>query len=325
LENFLELTLASSFWLDYPRYEVIFCDAHENDPAVPLIERLIAMHPNVPARLLVGRSTVAINPKLDNIVKGWHAASHDWIVMADSNVGLPADYLQRLFAVWDAECGLVCSPPIGASPQNFAAHLECAFLNTHQARWQCFADSIGFGFAQGKTMLWQRQTLEDRGGIAALASEVAEDAAATKLVRSSGLHVRLARAPFPQPLGRRRLRDVWRRQLRWAKLRRSTFPVAFLPECLCGVLPALVCGAVAAAFAEVSVVLTFLSIIGVWYGAEMWLARIAGWPASMRTLAASMLRDALLPAVWTAAWLGDEFDWRGNDLRAARRERVYES
>jgi ceramide glucosyltransferase len=57
----------------------------------------------------------------------------------------------------------------------------------------------------------------------------------------------------------------------------------------------------------------------------MWLARIAGWPASMQTLAAGMLRDALLPLVWTAAWLGDGFDWRGNDLRAARRERAYES
>jgi ceramide glucosyltransferase len=161
LENYLELTLASSFWLDYPHYEVIFCVAHESDPAVPLIRHLIAMHPNVPSRLLAGRSSVAINPKLDNIVKGWHAAKHDWIVMADSNVGLPADYLQRLFAVWDAECGLVCSPPVGALPQNFAAHLECAFLNTHQARWQCFADSIGFGFAQGKTMLWQRRMLDD--------------------------------------------------------------------------------------------------------------------------------------------------------------------
>ncbi|MGE0750848.1 MAG: glycosyltransferase [Variibacter sp.] len=205
LENFLELTLASSFWLDYPRYEVVFCVAHESDPAVPLIDRLMAMNPNVPARLLVGRGGIAINPKLDNIVKGWHAASHDWIVMADSNVGLPADYLRRLFAVWDAKCGLVCSPPAGALPQNFAAHLECAFLNTHQARWQCFADSIGFGFAQGKTMFWQRRILDDRGGIAALAAEAAEDAAATKLVRSSGLHVRLARAPFLQPLGRRRL------------------------------------------------------------------------------------------------------------------------
>ncbi|MGE0750849.1 MAG: hypothetical protein AB7K64_09705 [Variibacter sp.] len=68
-----------------------------------------------------------------------------------------------------------------------------------------------------------------------------------------------------------------------------------------------------------------LSIVAVWYGAEMLLAWIAGWPATAQTLVASLLRDALLPAVWMAAWLSDGFDWRGNDLRAARRERVYES
>src|SRR5438128_1355144 len=79
--------------------------------------------------------------------------------------------------------GLVCSPPVGCLPDGVFAELECAFLNTYQARWQCVADSAGYGFAQGKSMLWRRDLLERAGGIRVLASELAEDAASTKVVR----------------------------------------------------------------------------------------------------------------------------------------------
>src|SRR3954469_724133 len=34
-------------------------------------------------------------------------------------------------------------PPIGCAPERTWAELECAFLNSYQARWQRFADTIG--------------------------------------------------------------------------------------------------------------------------------------------------------------------------------------
>src|SRR5258706_450958 len=129
--------------------------------------------------------------------------------MADSNVSTPPDYLRRLLATWRADTGLVSSPAVGCTPANIWAELECAFLNTYQVRWQCFADSIGMGFAQGKTMLFRRALLERAGGIRALALEIAEDAAATKLVRKNDLRVRVVDRPFPQPLGHRTAAEVW--------------------------------------------------------------------------------------------------------------------
>ena len=79
-------------------------------------------------------------------------------------------------------------------------------------------------------MLWRRDILEAGGGIEALGAEIAEDAAATKLINAQGLNAHLVDQPFQQPLGRRRLKDVWYRQVRWARLRRATFPLFFLPE-----------------------------------------------------------------------------------------------
>jgi ceramide glucosyltransferase len=320
LENHVEETLRSSLQLEYPDYEVLFCVARDDDPVVPMVRNLIAAHPAVNAQLLIGQAEISANPKLNNLVKGWDAARHDWILMVDSNVLMPADHIQRMFDVWSADTGLVCSPPVGVAPRNFWADLEGAFLNTYQARWQCLADSAGFGFAQGKAMLWRRELLERIGGIKALGCEIAEDAAATKIVRGLGLKVRLTAIPFVQPLGERRLAEVWKRQVRWARLRRDTFKVCFIPELFAGGLMPLATGSLLVAAGAFPVEF-FVLLVLAWYAAEAMLALAAGWPLTARTVVACMARDAFLPVLWLSAWTGDEFEWRGNAMTLAEHGR----
>src|SRR5271154_4539439 len=180
IDNYADDTLFSTFGLDYPHYEILFCVASANDPVVPLVQVLIAAHPAANAKLLIGDDRLSSNPKLNNVLKGWDAAKHDWIIIADSNVLMPRDYIQRLFASWRHDTGLVASPPIGSRPQGFWAEIGCAVLNTYPARWQYLVEGFGKGFAQGKIMLWRRADLEAAGGIGGLAKETAEDAAATK-------------------------------------------------------------------------------------------------------------------------------------------------
>ncbi len=314
VETFSRETLRSIFALDYPDYEIVFCLASADDPIAPLVQRAIAAHPERPARLLIGDDRVSANPKLNNVVKGWKAARHDWVVIADSNVLMPPDYIQRLLERWRPDTGIVCAPPIGSRPESFGADIECAFLNTYEARWQYAAEAAGFGFAQGKTMLWRRDVLEAGGGIEALGAEIAEDAASTKLVHAQGLDAHLVNQPFQQPLGPRRLKDVWSRQIRWARLRRATFPAHFAPEILTTSL--LTIGA--AAFAAPEFGLSVWSSVALaalfWYAVEALLAFVAGWPLSWRSLPAWIVRDVLLPVLWGEAWTGDNFVWRGNAM-----------
>jgi len=307
IDNYAADTLRSTFALDYPRCEILFCVASATDPVVPLIESLMAQHPQAGARLLVGDERVSNNPKLNNVLKGWQAASHDWIVLADSNVLMPRDYIERLLANWRPDTGLVASPPVGCRPQGIWAELECAFLNTYQARWQYLADTLGFGFAQGKTMLWRRADLERAGGIAALANEVAEDAASTKIVRGAGLRVRLIDRPLLQPLGYRSAAEVWSRQVRWARLRRASFFLYFLPEALSGgVLPMIALGFVCAALGW-PVALGVGALGTLWYGGEMLLAAAAGWHSSALYPLYGLARDLLLPFLFVTALRGDDF------------------
>jgi ceramide glucosyltransferase len=314
LEPWIEETLASGFSLDYPHYELIFCVARSDDPVVPLLRRLMAAHPRIASRLLVGDDPISANPKLNNCVKGWQVAQSDWVILTDSNVLMTKDYIQQLLASWRPDTGLVCSTPIGSRPRGFWAELECAFLNTFQARWQYVGESLGFGFAQGKSMLWRRGFLNSRGGIQALAAEIAEDAAATKLVKAAGLHVHLVRTPFEQPLGSRSLRQVWARQARWARLQRVTFPLFFAPEILTGAAVPFLAGSNAAAAGSYSPIAVLTGLAVLWYGAELALAKSKGWHCSWRYPVACLIRDCLMPAVWAYAWVGRDATWRGNAM-----------
>ncbi|WP_208250228.1 glycosyltransferase [Rhizobium sp. T1470] len=314
VEQFSRETLESALSLDWPDYEIIFCVADKTDPVVCLAEESLRKKPLTKAMISVGDDRISANPKLNNCVKGWNAASHGWVVLADSNVLMPTDYLARLMAAWRPDSGLVCSTPLGSRPNGFWAEVECAFLNTHQARWQYAGEALGFGFAQGKSMLWRKKTLDSHGGIQALAAEIAEDAAATKLVNTMGLKVHLVAGPFEQPLGRRTFRDVWARQCRWARLRRVTFPHFFAPEILLGVVPPLFLCMSAALISGTSLFVAALAVLCAAYAPELILAARKNWYMSPLSLVAMVTRDALLPIIWMRSWMAGSFDWRGNRM-----------
>jgi ceramide glucosyltransferase len=324
LDNFCEETLESSFRLDYPSYELIFCVAKANDHVLPLVRCLIARYPDQSARLIVGDEKVSLNPKLNNCVRGWDMACHDWIILADSNVLMPSDYIQRLLMSWRRRTGLVCSMPLGSRAQNLWAELECAFLNTFEARWQYCAEAMGLGFAQGKNMLWQREVMDKGGGIRSLATNITEDAAATTLVRRQGLTVNLADNPFEQPLGMRTAADVWSRQARWKRARRKTFPLLYFPEIFAGaVLPCLAAG-YAALILDVSATASMVSVALVWYVPETLLALALRWHVSWRMPFFFVLRDLMLPLLYIDAWCVDHFVWRGNEMSVQDEERSLE-
>jgi ceramide glucosyltransferase len=202
---------------------------------------------------------------------------------------------------------------VGIRPQGLAGRLECAFLNGNQARLQFAADSLGKGYAQGKTLFFNKPLIERFGGLAVLGRELAEDAAATRLIRELGLRIRLTPLPFAQPVGRRGLAQVWNRQLRWSRIRRDGFPRLFGAEPANGaVLPALLClGALAGAGLPPALALAYL---GLWYAAEARLMRRAGWPSGWQDIAVLPLRDLMIPAIWGATFLRRGFDWRGNTM-----------
>jgi ceramide glucosyltransferase len=304
----------SALALASPTVEILYCGYSDAEPAVATLRRHLAATPVDNVRILVGRARTSCNPKLDNIEKALAAVRSELVVFVDGNVRVPPDFVSRLFAEWDDETGAVSSPPLGVEPGNFWAEVECAMLNPLFARYQIVAAGAGAGFVHGKVFMIRTSFLASRGGMRALEGEPIEDGAATRLVRSAGKKIRLTRRPFEQPLGHRRFRDVWQRNLRWALQRRYCYPVVFAIEPLMTGIPTLVAAAVAAAYWALPVLPLTIGTAILWYGSEAVLARLAGWPWSLRSVLAAIVRDGLAVGVWVGAWLGSRYVWRGQSV-----------
>src|SRR6185437_12187382 len=94
----LRENLETFFHLDYPEFEILFSVADPDDPAAQIVRDLIALHPEIKAELIVGQVEVGANPKVNNLVFSYGRARHDWVLISDSNVRVPPDYLATLAA-----------------------------------------------------------------------------------------------------------------------------------------------------------------------------------------------------------------------------------
>jgi ceramide glucosyltransferase len=113
LEHFSRETLGSTFAIEYPDYEILFCVADANDPILPLARAVVAEHAGRDARILVGDDAIGANPKLNNMAKGFRQSKHEHIVFVDSNVYTPPGYLDQLMAALQDGAGMVSAPPVG--------------------------------------------------------------------------------------------------------------------------------------------------------------------------------------------------------------------
>jgi ceramide glucosyltransferase len=142
---------------------VILCVATADHPVVPIVRRLIRDHPEISARLLVGGEQGGPNRKLANLRKAWTLAKHDCIVLADSNVLIPPDYLKRLLARWSESCAFVCSSPSAstskAAPPSSNRHSSTPLVHAGNSPPTRLA-SASF---RAKTILLRRNELDREG------------------------------------------------------------------------------------------------------------------------------------------------------------------
>src|SRR6478672_6586522 len=61
----LEENLRSFFRLDYPTFQLLFCVADADDPAIAIVQKLSAEFPMQDARLVIGCPAFGLNPKVE--------------------------------------------------------------------------------------------------------------------------------------------------------------------------------------------------------------------------------------------------------------------
>lgn len=289
---------------------ILFCAFSADEPIVAPVQAALADIDPARARVLIGRARHTVNPKLDNMEKGLAALTTDDILALDGNIDVPADLLDRLAARRDAKTGVVSANAVGSAPGSFGAEVECQFLNTLYARWLLTSDTFGGGYAIGKVFMLSRALLNS-GGPDALATDVAEDAAATKLAWRFGLAVRQTDRPVDQPLGVRTLDQVWSRMARWARLRQRSYPALYAIEWAMTPWVAAAAGGAVAGLNGISFAWGIGAVLALWYATEAALARVAGWPWGPRAILAALVRDAMALAIWPLPFFSARYEWAG--------------
>ncbi len=304
------------FEQDYPDFELVFSVADGNDPAVAEVRAMCARYPNVKTSLIVGSIDAGPNPKVNNLIRPYEAAKNDVILISDSNVRAPSDYLRRVVANLADDVGVVTAVIAGRSPHGVGGMLEATYLNSFYARWMHISSAVGHSFVVGKSMLFRRSTMERIGGIANFSRYIAEDYMAGQAMRRLGLRVIIMPEPIPQHLGRHSFRDFWQRHLRWGRIRKAQAPLAFFVEPF---LSSPISGAIGA-FAANALLgfngwLFFFAHWAVWLFLDLVLMRRLSSGLNVVMFPSWILREILAVPLWIHMALGNSINWRGTRLR----------
>ncbi len=306
------LYIASLRALSQAGAEVLVCVASADDGAVAATR---ALWPDAP--LLVGADTT-FNPKMNNVRKGLEAASRPVVALCDAGIALGGDDLRCAAAALSDEVGLVLALKAADAAANFAAEIERAYIDGHQARFLFAADRLGIAVASGGVTLLSNETLQRIGNWRGFNRWIADDYSVTRAVRELGLATRLGAVMPRLSLGHRPWRDVWRRQVRWARtrLRLPVWPLVLWEPAIGGAVSgaAGVAALAGMGLGWAGLILGVLFHIGLWLAAEKWFMAGRGLSFGPRAAAAALVREMLAPFLMVQALGGRTIDWRGTDL-----------
>jgi ceramide glucosyltransferase len=318
-EEGLEENFESFFRLDYPKYELLFSIADADDPARPVIEKLISKYPRVRARLLIGEIRVGPNPKVNNLMKSYGEARHDWILISDSNVIANEDYLRVVVESFDEDVGVVTALVAGRKARGVGGALEAVFLNTFYARWMILAQWFGTPVVVGKSMLFRRSEAKRFGGISTLSRYLAEDYMAGQAMRLLGRRIEVMREPISQPLGNYSFKSFWSRHLRWGRIRKSQAGLAFFFEPMLSLMCSGLVGAWAfSRYSGFSAAGFFAFHVLFWFLCDAMMMKQMGEKVTLRATTAWLLRETLHLPLWLHIAFGSSVNWRGTKLTLTR-------
>ena len=311
VEADLQSRLATFCDQDYPGpLQVLFGVQDAHDPAVAVVERLIAERPGRDLQLVVSARPAGPNPKVATLVGLQPHIRHDVVVLSDSDVSVERDYLARIVAALaQPDVGLVTCLYRGAPLPGPWARLASMAVDYH------FLPDVLVGLALGlarpcfgSTIALRRQTLERIGGFEAYLGYLADDYVIGAAVRGLGLTVAIPPWVVAHDCPEKSAMDLWRHELRWARTLRAISPWGYLGKVITNPLPLALLGAALRGFDGVGLAGLLAAL-----ACRLVLQRQVDHTLRLNTSRWRLgpVRDLLAFAVYVASFFVDVVSWRG--------------
>jgi ceramide glucosyltransferase len=298
---------------DYPEYEIIFGVSDPEDAAIPWVERLKAEFPQREIRLIHCPENLGTNTKVSTLVQMLPYARNAYLIVNDSDIRVPPDYLRRVMAAFDRpNIGLVTCPYRGIANRTLGSRLESLGISTDFFPGVLVArelETIKFGL--GSTLACHRRHLEAVGGFAAFLDYLADDYQIGARIASLGLAIRLASVTVDSYLPQYTLRSFFHHQLRWARTVRDSRYWGYLGLGITFGLPwalvtVVLAGGASWSWMVLAVVAVLRAAVAIRVGRS-----ILHDHQVIRLLAWLPVRDVLALWVWFESFAGHRVAWRG--------------
>lgn len=305
---------------DYPEYEVLFGVSSEQDPAVPVIRKLIADFSPLPIRLLVVPEKIGSNDKINKVCGLARAARHDLMALSDADIHVGPKHLRLIAApLRDARVGVVTSLFTGIAVRSLWPEMEAIYISTDFMSSVLMARQLeGVRFALGATIAIRRDCLATIGGFEALADEAADDYQLGIRTFAHGRRVELVDATVKTWCSHIGLRDFFIQRLRWAIMARQARPLGYTGLIFTQGLPWAVLGVLVAPTRLLAA--SFVAAYLVLRMAAMWTISIWGLRDDLlkRRWWLVPLWDAFAFVLWLNSLFWNRVRWRGVKYRVAR-------
>ena len=308
---------------DYPQFQLIFGVSDPADPAVAMVRKLQAKYPNLPIELIVCDRVLGTNIKVSNLAQMLPAVRHELLLVNDSDIRVPPDYLRKVIApLADLSVGLVTCLYRGVASPTIGSRLEALGISTDFMPGVLSARFLkkGLRFGLGSTLAFRRRDLEAIGGFEGLLDYLADDYELGRRIASTGKKAELSAATVATFLPAYALRQFFRHQLRWSRTIRDARRWGYagllftfgLPWALLTLL-----AAHGAAWSWSLFSLTFAMRLAVGFVTSIFVLNDDQF---FRYILLLPLRDLIAPLVWAASFMGNRIYWRGDvfDLKNGR-------
>lgn len=329
MEPKLEINLESFFRQDYPNFEIVFGARSHDDKSLPVIEKLRAKYPAVPARIVISGDPSWPNAKVFSLAKMIGSSDSSVFVISDSDIVVRPDFLRNVVPpLLQPEVGLVTSLYRGIPAKDMWSQLEAMGMSVEMPAGVMVADMMeGMKFALGAAMAVRREAIDAIGGLSEPAQFYSDDFVLGHLISAAGYRVVLSHYKVGHVLAERSLRRTFGDQLRWMKSTRFSRPLGHVGSGLTYAVPFGLLALLLGASGHRRHLLAGEELFALAWLNRMLLAVIIGRGVlrDRRCLWLSWLyplRDLLGFCTWAVSFTGNKFFWRGEPYQFGEEGRI---
>jgi ceramide glucosyltransferase len=302
---------------DYPEYELIFGLSNLADPAAKLVAELQREFPDRAITLVHCPELLGANGKVSNLVQMLKQARFDHLIVSDSDITVPSDYLRRIMAPFaDPQVGMVTCLYCGIPGNTLGSRLESIGISTDFSAGVLAARVLqGVKFGLGSTLAMRRSDLEQVGGFESLVEYLADDYQLGARIFALGKEVVVSDVVVDHHLPDYTFREFFVHQMRWARAIRDSRKVDYIGLAATFGVPWALATVLVARGAAWSIVLLAITLVARLVLAFVMTSKVLSQPLSMVDYLLVPVRDVVALLVWVVSFAGHTIHWRGLKFR----------